>query len=424
MKTVQARMPSLAMNENTFLLVLDSLSSRQLKSIDWDLVCRNPNLTWNYISTHPSLPWNWNVLASNPCVSYTHLIEHTTNPRDLIEFAQNQNASLEILEEILENCNTQTKKDLFFHRVSKNPNVNREFILKHANEDWLWRDLLKNKNIPLQLYFDITDSQQVSLADAEMFDEQRETWNLPNWNEPRVQNQETEEDEEGSEFDEEHGHSSDEDDDWMDPLILSTCASLTLSDVLAHPEFDWDWRCLSKHENITLSDILAHSELPWKWKYVSGNPNLNLEFVKENLQKSWDWDYLATNPNITIPEIRANSDLPWDIANIHRNPNFTCADATAFHMDPEMMAFNCNLTFGYIKKHHLIRNSLEFLLSNTYRNDWFFSSRFYRNRILPQQRKWFASNVFEDLIAKACTPIRTPNWTDDWGPDHPMWGMI
>ena len=29
--------------------------------------------------------------------------------------------------------------------------------------------------------------------------------------------------------------------------------------------------------------------------------------------------------------------------------------------------------------------------------------------------------IFEELIAKSCTPERTPNWSDDWNETHPLW---
>lgn len=381
--------------ENTFLLVLDSIA-KKLKAVHWNNVFRNPNLTLKYISEHPSFPWRWSVLASNPCMTYEELTKHTTHLRDLIEFAQNRNATLEILEGILEKCDTNGKRELFFEKASKNPNVNLEFVLKHENEKWWWCELLHNKNIPFQKFLEKRSEEERTEGQGPQ-EERDENWFSNN------------------EYEEE----------WRESIYMSACASLTISDVLAHSEFDWDWVYLSKHPNITLSDILSHSELPWEWEFVSENPNLTIEFVKENKEKDWDWSRIARNPGITPKELR-KSKLQKLYRNIECNPNFTCEDTKTFFVDPELAIYNnINITYEYIKKHELMENCyFTPLITNKYRNDDFFTSVAYRNRMLKKHRKFFMENIFDELIAKACTPERTPNWSDDWNENHPLWGYL
>lgn len=63
------------------------------------------------------------------------------------------------------------------------------------------------------------------------------------------------------------------------------------------PNKPWDCDDLSENPSITMEDILNHPEKPWKWRWerLSINPNLTMEFIETHMDKDWDWSEISRN---------------------------------------------------------------------------------------------------------------------------------
>lgn len=356
---------------NTLLSALDYITSKKdFKNFYW-LFCSNPNLTWKYISTHPSLPWDYRVLSGNPAITYKRIRENPDLGWDEIEFIKNPNASLEVITELLEKCSFEDRY-YFFMNASKNPNITIDFLRKHAHEEWNYYDLCVNG--VLISFDDLLEFAKRGLRDHTF------------------------------------------------PLDLSYAFSkhvnLRISDILSHPEIDWNWDCLSRHHGIMMRDILEHDELPWNWSGISCNPNVNIDILRKHMERDWDWGMLSVNQSITIKDVLDNPSFPWEFDFIYLNPNITCEDADFYRVNPIDMLQNPNVSWEYIKKHNLQSVCIDKLAINKLYCSDYYSSNSYKKLLV----KRFMFNVLEELISVACTPERTPNWTDDWGPDHPLWG--
>ena len=145
--------------------------------------------------------------------------------------------------------------------------------------------------------------------------------------------------------------------------------SVTIADVLSHPEIRWDYELLSKNPNFSMTDVLEtpeifqyfvsksefktindddiylsncklelkdidnHPEINWRWENLSRNPwifrNLQTNKIKDvlnNPKYHWDWYTLSSNQGIKIKDIIENNDKPWNWGIISRNPILSIKD--------------------------------------------------------------------------------------------------
>jgi hypothetical protein len=70
--------------------------------------------------------------------------------------------------------------------------------------------------------------------------------------------------------------------------------NLKISDVINHPEVQWNWTKLTSAINI--NDILNHQELPWildsSLYGIGSNPTLTTEFIVSHIDIQWKWHIL------------------------------------------------------------------------------------------------------------------------------------
>ena len=107
-------------------------------------------------------------------------------------------------------------------------------------------------------------------------------------------------------------------DKWHWPS-LSENKSVSMSMILNHLDWPWNWRCMCRNPNVALEfmlskksidelnwcllsrridfqEILQHPELPWNNDAMSMNPTLCLDYVSEHPNISWEYDEIARNP--------------------------------------------------------------------------------------------------------------------------------
>ena len=125
---------------------------------------------------------------------------------------------------------------------------------------------------------------------------------------------------------------------------FSSNPNLTFEYVMENKNENWDWRILAKNPSITIRNILDHPELQLAsynitfnenvlpedlisqgkiyhndWLYISSSPKVSLEYILENRTLPWNWAEVSSNPNLTLDIVRQNPDIKWDFINISNN---------------------------------------------------------------------------------------------------------
>ena len=172
--------------------------------------------------------------------------------------------------------------------LSYNKNITLEFIFQNPAKDWNWhalskngsldirRDILANKTLPWKWYF-VIENPSITI------------------------------------------------DIITDPVTIDVFTEYGYALVLKH---------VSLNPSITMDDIIAHPELNIDISYVCKNPNLTIEFVKANRKLLTDknyshlsrWEEISSNPGIKLRDIIENPDLPWSYSHVLMNPNITYHD--------------------------------------------------------------------------------------------------
>lgn len=274
---------------------------------DWYHLSSNPGITFNDILTNPDFNWNSKNVLKNPNTTMEHILNNytTIENMDLLLpdfFNEENNIIQESAKKILtrdeiwsisenpsitindmeKNKDSLPVSEWSLYFLSKNPNINIEFVLNNDIKSFDWTCLSMNKGITCE---DIENNP-----------------NLP----------------------------------WMWTWI-SQNPNINIDFVLKNLDKKWDYKFLTKNPGIKIEDILNHSELKWDMKSnVFLNPNLNKSHLnwcheliitnKYKLGNSFDsWIDVVANPGITIEDIISyNEMMAIKYANwISKNPNIT-----------------------------------------------------------------------------------------------------
>lgn len=90
---------------------------------------------------------------------------------------------------------------------------------------------------------------------------------------------------------------------------LSCNRGITISDILEHPDFRWDWNGISKFANISLKEMLKYSQFPWSWKDACSNPKITFEDILKypKLFPPLIYrEYFLMNPNLSCKHVIRN----------------------------------------------------------------------------------------------------------------------
>lgn len=194
-----------------------------------------------------------------------------------LSLSENRNIYLEDIEE---NKGLDENNPIYpfdADRLSRNPNITLEFVLKYPDLDWDWQEL--SKNIPISDILSKTElpwSWNDLIVDRKVTDLEfilklpKSQWNwyilslyLPAsiiFANPEYP--------------------------W-DYVFLSENNTVDMKMVQSHPEIDWNYNKLS--EFIDINDIKAHPEVKWNYDFMSINPTLTAEFILQNVNQNWDW---------------------------------------------------------------------------------------------------------------------------------------
>ena len=140
---------------------------------------------------------------------------------------------------------------------------------------------------------------------------------------------------------------------------LSLMTKITMETLIRTKDsVPWNWQMLTYHKSITVEDIVAHPELPWSYPHLVYNPKLTLSHVLQ-------YPHLFPEPHnvfrelgrkATFQDILDHPDKPW-LVNVLSSPNIKTKEHVLYlirerfsdHTDKPMLkmytCMNPNLTF-------------------------------------------------------------------------------
>lgn len=239
---------------------------------NWDLL--SWKLPVNIIFEHKELPWNYEELSSNKTVNMEVVKSHPE-----IKWYFQQLSTFINLKEIIANPDYKWNYQL----VSSNPTLTAEYLLQNLDKHWKWDLLYSNTNVN----FDILADSDINLTPY-----------LP-----------------------------------LKRSIIRVYKALTAKFILKYFDIfqlrdvldDYDWGVIFKNGTITIDDVIAHPELIYDYDIFSHNTKLELWYVLANIDQRWNWDALSKNPSFSVSDIlegfEAGAD--WSYPGLSVNPNLT-----------------------------------------------------------------------------------------------------
>jgi len=287
---------------------------RHANKMDWVSVSRFMKLNIDIILDHQNAPWVWDQLIFNPSLSLKDILSHPELP--------------------FSNYVQMGERDIVAHAywVSKDPDITIDIILNNPMADWAWRDLSANLSIKLD---DILANQQLpwisktvsnrsDLTLEYLFEHYRDyPWT---WHDMKILRYLTLEDilkyqpllnemaqGRALSFDTVNFHEV-----INHPLIINkrgliSSATMTLKDILSHPEIDWFWGFICGFYYITIEDLTNHPDVNWLWPALSHNSSFTMDDIENNMHLPWVLKYVLLNPNITTGFIDRNIKLSRDV---------------------------------------------------------------------------------------------------------------
>jgi len=340
----------LSLNKNivTIEMILDS--STDIKKLNWFYISKREDITLEIINNNKHLPWSLHGINRNPNITKDDIKQ--------ISFIKAKPLCFK------HKCNCKYKWDI--NELLEN----ETFMLKYP--DFIWEYLMKNIDNPNIIWynvfkvpslFDFIDKEIES--NETLQDHLVEYTNIYDIDESMVY--------------------------LCDKMNIIRKTGYTYYEIninqflsLTHKNYE-----IANSKFIYWTDIVSHPEIEWDWTEVSRNPNITIEIVKSNLDKKWDWSALSGNPAISLDDIENNLGLPWEWNHIAANPN---------------------LTMDFLMKHNI---NPEFICCNQFNHHEYYTLENFKRLLV----KKFMDTCFQELIEKTCTVSRKLNWDEDFMED-------
>lgn len=237
---------------------------------------------------------------------YLEFTERFEDDLDFKDICSNENITLQIVEDYLIHYN-------IWEGLTWNPNVTSEFIMKHRDKPWDWRNLVRHKAVTWDM-IDTLLQFRIMLWTARSCN--------PNVTEDILRTY----------IDKSWG--------WW---VLSCNKNIGIKFIIEHETKRWNWNVICNREDISLEDIIKYQlynreyeyghfinlsgrrDLTWDfvqrykhvidWDYntmVAVNPNLTWNIIEDNLEECFtSWSHISNSPCITQDIIRENPGYPW-----------------------------------------------------------------------------------------------------------------
>jgi hypothetical protein len=230
------------------------------RSLCFNGVSYNPNITVMYIRNNIKARWSWNAISQNPAITVQDHKNNPDLPWSLDGLCLNPNFTIKYLLSIAD------RKTLNWKNISLNPNLTQEFIDTHQDIKFDYFNLCLNSNIK---------PQNLSRYICGTLFERR----------------------------------------------LSSNPNLTIDFIDHNMDKYWDWNALSANPRFTFDFIIStKSKYPWEPSGVSRNPNVTMATILQHHEYAWDWEHVSVNPSITIDDINQHPEFEWNWEMVSSNP--------------------------------------------------------------------------------------------------------
>lgn len=275
------------------------------KNWNYEELSRNPNITLKYVMENKNKPWNWRELVKNSGITINDLLSYPEQPWFMDSMLDNPNLTMAyVLDRFELSFGSPTNKIplLFKHmtKISRNPGIKLEDVIKNPKLIWNYEALSENPNITLDF----------------VLQNLNKSWNWQN---------------------------------------LSKNPSITLKDISSHLELLWDYNYLSQNPNINIDFVKTHDTKSWNYSSLIHNPGIKIEDILSYNKFEFYRRFcsICGNPNLDIKDIITkdafNKIIIWDL--VKKHPNITPEDIKKHLPDKaytETYWENPNLTYESI----------------------------------------------------------------------------
>lgn len=231
---------------------------------DWNLVSSNPSVSFRFVKEHPAFPWNPKYISRNRGVSESDVRSNPEFRWDNEELCSNPNISLAYINEFV--INPDVVKRINWRAISANASVHMSDIKSYPNHKWDHQYLSANPNITSNFILN-----------------------------------------EGCDI------------DWYRPFV-SANPGITERDIYRSTLkdlFDWDYKSLSTNPNLPMLYVSKHPDAGWNYHEISCNAALI--DIDQFQQISWDAHGLSLNRNMRFEYIDSHPELRWHLPSIVSN---------------------------------------------------------------------------------------------------------
>ena len=154
--------------------------------------------------------------------------------------------------------------------------------------------------------------------------------------------------------------------------LLSTSPYIDFTFVKNHPEFNWNFKALTKNTSISLDEIISNPRYPWYMANISARDDITVEFLYSHPkikydprmlsvylrtivtdvitypEIEWCWDMISLNENITEKFVYEHRTKPFDQYMLTQNKalsiKFIMNTPSIFSWALDEIVFNPNMT--------------------------------------------------------------------------------
>jgi hypothetical protein len=284
---------------------------------EWNFLSKNPAFSAQYIQDHMELPWELSYVSLNPSLTREFILrnwEALSYSESLYGLVDVQYLDEDIIQKIVDSVTPDTEK-LIFEVLSSCKTLTPEILQLHLSRPWDWFHLSRNSRMTLEFIQSTLKSRGYRWSWSGMSENPNLTL----------------------EFIEQNLHR-------FDSVILSGNINITPEFVELHPDYEWEYMCLSFNSFFTFdyvqknmnrdwyyyglcsrfSNIIdlieKHPDFPWDWKGISLNPSLTFSFIEENIDRLYI-PSLSSNPVITPYFVEKHPEYVWSFVELSSNPN-------------------------------------------------------------------------------------------------------
>lgn len=286
----------------------------------WDLVSKNPNITWEYIQENPNFPWDWDAISYNPNITPEHVKNNPDKSWSIWGLCNNKNFSLKF---ITTHFNIEWDNTSYVYNYSNPRYFCQLYDLQHREQ---YREHLSMSSFAIKNYI----SSRYKDSDDQFIYKHNPNVYPPNLSSIKATSVNKD----------------------IECQYISCNPNLTIDIINKYPKCQWYWIDISSNLGITFNDIKNNPHYPWRWPAIlqridvtwrdmqnhpnfesesesiygnCGNSNITWFNMCERPDNYWNWLSVSSNANITPEIIKDNPDKPWEwhLFGISNNPNVT-----------------------------------------------------------------------------------------------------